>query len=221
MSKRVSIAVTACAVLVCATWLTLRATGQDQAGGPAQPTPEQMKEMMDKWMKSMTPGPHHEKLQVFVGEWDVVSKMWWGGPDGPPPTVSKGSDTVKWILGKRYIETHHKGTMTIPDPQTGEPKNVPYEGQGVIGYDNVRNLYVGNWMDNMSTAIINYKGTATPDGKTFRMYGEMDEPMLTMYGRHVKYVWTVQSKDEHTFAIYDLAAGEDYKVIEMVYTRKK
>ena len=88
-------------------------------------------------------------------------------------------------------------------------------------YDTVRNLYVGTWINSMSTQIITYKGSADPKGKVFRMYGEMDESMINVIGRHVKYVSRIVDKNTHVFEIYDLHAGDDYKVMEITYKRKK
>ena len=52
------------------------------------------------------------------------------------------------------------------------------------------------------------------------MYGEMDEPMMKVFGRYVKYVHTIVNNDKHVFSIYDLHAGDNYKVVEVVYDRK-
>ena len=47
----------------------------------------------------------------------------------------------------------------------------------------------------------------------------MDEPMLDVIGRTVKYVTRIISEDEHVFSIYDLHAGDDYKVLEITFKR--
>ena len=57
--------------------------------------------------------------------------------------------------------------------------------------------------------------------KAALVFGQMDEPMLKVYGRTIKYVTKIVSPDKHVFSIYDLHAGDDYKVIEITYERKK
>jgi hypothetical protein len=59
-----------------------------------------------------------------------------------------------------------------------------------------------------------------PSGKLFVGYGEMDEPMLDVQDRMVKYVTRIINNDKHVFEIYDLHAGADYKVMEITYERK-
>ena len=53
------------------------------------------------------------------------------------------------------------------------------------------------------------------------MYGAMDEPRLGVHGCTVKYVTEPTDDDRFTFEIIDLHASDEYKVIEMNYTRRK
>jgi len=201
-----------------------RAMSDDKPGSTDEaksPSPEEMKTMMEgmkAWLEAIEPSQHHELLDQFVGSWKTTTKMWMGGP-GSSPTVTQGTSDVKWVLGKRFLMEEHAGKMPMPD-MTGAMNEVPYEGIGIMGYDNHRNTYVGTWMSNLATNILTMKGSVDPAGKLFRSYGEMDEPMLGVVGRTVKYVTRVISKDKHVFEIFDLHAGDDYKVIEITYTRK-
>lgn len=193
---------------------------EGQPGGMKMPSADEMKAMMDKWQKAMTPGEQHKKLGEFVGEWDVTFKMWMMGPDSPA-TETKGSATVTSVLNGRFIREELKGKISMPDMATGALKEMDYQGQGLTGFDNYRNTYIGSWADSMNTHMLRMAGTADPAGKVITMYGEMDEPMLSMIGRTVKYVTRIVDKDKHIFEIYDLAAGDNFKVLELTYTRKK
>jgi hypothetical protein len=73
----------------------------------------------------------------------------------------------------------------------------------------------------MGTQLLTMRGNMSQDGKTLTMYGEMDEPMLGVKGRLVKYVTEIIDDNHHVFSVYDLHAGDDYKVVEVAYTRKK
>ena len=196
--------------------------GKPGAAEMKQPSAEEMQKMMErmkKWMESIQPGKHHQTLDQFAGQWDTVTRMWMAGP-GSPPTETKGVSDVKWVLGKRFLLEEHKGEMLFPDA-SGEMKPVPYEGIGLWGYDNIRNLYVGSWASTAGTNLQMMSGSADPSGKLIRLFGEMDEPMLDVYGRLVKFETRVIDKDKHVFTIYDLHAADDYKVVEITYTRKK
>lgn len=172
----------------------------------AMPTAEQMQAMM----KSMMPGEHHKALEPYAGTWNTETKMWMGGPGGMPMT-STGKSEIKWVLGGRFLMEEHKGTMM----------GQPYEGIGMYGYNNDRNLYTMSWFSNMGTYELNGVGSRPPGTNTTTYYGEMDEAMLGVYGRTVKYVSKLVNDDKVVFEIYDLHAGDDYKVVELTYTRVK
>ncbi len=194
---------------------------EDPDTGMKQPSPEEMSKAMEEWMKAMKPGPQHKMLAECAGDWDVVMKTWWGGP-GSPAQESKGKSTIKTVLDGRYIHEEFKGNAMMPDPKN--PMNMvptPFEGMGMLGYDNVRKLFVGTWCDSLGTQILVWKGTMPPGSKTMTCYGEMDEPMMGMYGRMVKYETKFVSDDKRVFSMYDLAVSEDYKVMEITYTRAK
>lgn len=95
-------------------------------------------------------------------------------------------------------------------------------GFGLTGYDNYAKMYVGMWVDNLSTTLATMEGTFDRSGKVLTMYGKMNEWMTGELGKTVKYVTSVVSKDKHAFEIHDLSIGEpNTKVIEVTYTRKK
>lgn len=188
-----------------------------QAEAPGQPSPAEMQEMMAKWLATIEPGPEHELLAKSVGKWNTTTRIWMAGP-GTPPMESKGTSTNESILGGRFVLQRMNGKMPMPGAD-GQMQMVDMEGMGVTGFDRVRNIYVGGWIDNMSTQMLTYSGTYNPTTKTFAFYGEMDEPMMDMFGRTVKYETKIESDDKHVFSIYDLAAGDDYKVVEVTYER--
>jgi hypothetical protein len=212
------------AVLGGLAFFTARATSQDKPGAQAggqQPSPEQakaMQESMQKWMATLQPGEHHKQLEHFVGSWNTTTKIWWGGP-GTPAVETKGRSDVKWVLDKRFIMEEHHGEMPMPD-ETGAMKNVPYKGIGMTGYNNSRNVFESSWTSNLGTEMLTMRGGVDPSGKVFRYYGQMDEPMMDIVGRTVKYVNRIINDDKHVFEIIDLHAGDDYKVIELTYTRR-
>lgn len=187
--------------------------------GGGMPDAAAMAEMMKAWQAVKDPGPQHKIFESLVGEWDTVNRMYMGGP-GTPPMESRGKSTTRAILGGRFITDEYKGEMLMPD-ETGQPKPMPFEGMGITGYDRYRNLYQGVWVDSMGTQLLTFSGAGDPNGKSMNMYGTMDEPGMKMTGRTVRYHTRIIDHDKHIFEMYDLAAGPDYKVMEITYTRRK
>jgi hypothetical protein len=191
---------------------------EDKGAAAKGPSAPDMAEMMKKWQAFSTPGPQHKALDPFVGSWDLTVKSWMGGPNAPP-TESKGTAEVKWILDGRYIEEKVKGEMSMPD-ETGAMKKVSYTGQGLTGYDNFKSIYLSTWADSMSTQVMLSKGCADATGKVFTFYAEVDDPMRGAHDQMMKSVARIIDKDKHVLEMYDLHTGENFKVMEITYTRK-
>jgi len=199
-----------CAIALIALSTIALAQEKQAAANQSKATPD-MQEMMKKWMDAASPGEHHKALEHFIGKWDTACKMWMEGP-GKPPSETKGTSEVKWILGGRYTLEELKSQIM----------GMPHIGMGITGYDNFKKQYVGFWIDNMSTAMFNTLGTMDASGKVLTSIGKMDEPMTGEKDKLVKYVLQIIDKDKHVFSVYDLIGTPDeFKVVEIIYTRKK
>ena len=106
-----------------------------------------MEAVMKEWMALSQPGKMHKFLQGMAGTWDAKAKMWMGGP-GTPATESTGRQITKSVLGGRFILDTYVGEFKMPGPG-GEMQSMPFEGIGITGYDNFRNMFVATWADNM------------------------------------------------------------------------
>ena len=183
------------------------AASQQKAAMP-EPTAEE-KAMWDAMMKAATPGDMHKKLEPFVGNFDV-QVMSWMAP-GTDPIKSSGSSVNSWALGGRYVEQRFTGTFM----------NMPFNGLGYTGYDNVKKNFVGTWMDNMSTAVMMTTGQLDEDGMTFMFSGTMVDPMS---GKDTPLQETiiVQDNDHHTLEMWGPAPdGKMFKMMEIHYARKQ
>ena len=179
----------------------------EQHGQPKMSAKE--KAMMEAWQKSMTPGAQHKALDGMVGTWDTKVTSWMA--PGAPPLESTGVSENKWILGGRWIEQRFTGSFM----------NMPFEGIGYTGYDNLKKKYVGTWMDNMSTGAMVSTGSAAKDGKTMDFTSEMIDPMS---GKKmpVKEKIIVVDANNHIMEMWNPGPdGKMYKSMEIKYTRKQ
>lgn len=103
--------------------------------------------MMEAMMRAGTPGPQHAMLAGMAGDWTFEGTFWMS-PDQPPMS-STGTATRTMILGGRVLV--EKVTSSFMDE--------PFEGQGMLGYDNVGGAYWSTWIDNMSTALMTSTGS--------------------------------------------------------------
>ncbi len=165
--------------------------------------------MMEVMMKAGQPGDAHKRLDALAGSWDTKITMWM--MPGMDPTTSSGTSTNTWVMGGRYLEQRFKGSF----------EGMPFEGVGYTGYDNVKKKYWGTWMDSMSTGMMTSVGSASDDGKTFEFEATMADPMTGKDSISKEKV-TMTDADHHTMEMWSPAPdGTMFKMMEIVYTRKK
>ena len=167
------------------------------------------KAAMEAMMKAATPGEAHKKLNAMAGTFDAKVKMW---PEpGAPAMESSGKAVNEWVLGGRWLQQRFDGTFM----------NAPFSGIGYTGYDNIRQTYVGTWMDTMSTSAMSSSGSPDAGGKNWIFNASMMDPMS---GEAVNYEekLTVSDNDHHVFEMWGPGPeGGMYKMMEITYTRKK
>lgn len=173
--------------------------------GQEAPTPE---EAQQSWMEAMTPGAAQKGLAERVGTWDLTVRMWMD-PSSPPST-SKGTSVQKMIMGGRYLEDV---THTMID-------NMPFEGRGIVGFNNSAKRYEYSWIDSMGTAISFGTGTMAADGKTINWETRMMDPVTkvetTMYSTDTRI-----NKDHYLSEMFiTLPDGSKMKTLEFDYRRK-
>lgn len=172
--------------------------------------PKQMdpQAMMDEYKKLATPGEPHKQLASLVGSWSTKTKEWM--EPGKPPTEANGSCEEKMLLDGRFLQQEC----------TGEMMGQPFNGVGVIGYDNLKKKYVSTWSDSMSTGIFMMEGTGSADGKTVTLKGGHQEPMGGFMTHRA--VWKIIDPNNQIFEMYGAHKGQkEMKMLEITYTRKQ
>ncbi len=169
---------------------------------------QQHAESMEKWKEYAMPGDAHKAMEPLVGDWDYVVS-WWMTP-ASEPQKSTGTSEVKWIMGGRFLEQTAKGSSMGQE----------FRGMGVMGYDNASKQYKGVWIDNMGTGIMASTGSYDPSTKTFVEKGSYTDPMEGE--KSFRGVTTIVDADKYTYEMYISGSdGKEFRVMEIVYTRKK
>ncbi len=194
--------------LAVAAVAVLSAAGFSLQDGGGAPSADEAA-MMARWMEFAAPGAGHRALDSKVGEWTSVSRMCMA--PGAPPTESTGKSTIQWIMGGRCLEERVTSWMN----------GMPFEGLGHIGYDTMKQRYVGTWLDNMGTGIAVSDGAYDTTTRTFEYSMEMPDPML---GKYVKcrMVETATGADHFTAKMFCPGPdGGENLVMELEYTRAR
>jgi hypothetical protein len=93
--------------------------------------------------------------------------------------------------------------------------------ENVAGYDNFRKKYFCTWFHTVATSVSFSERTMDPEGKVLTLLGRADEPVTGQRDKPTKCVIHILGPDKHIVEYYDLSRGENGKLGENVYTRKR
>jgi hypothetical protein len=160
-------------------------------------------------MKLGAPGANHKHLNSLAGKWDAKVKFWMD--PSKPPEEMEGSCERHWILGGRFLHEEFKG----------KAMGAPFHGLGLVGYDNLKKKFVSAWVDNMSTALMTSEGTYDADKKTFTFTSKGKDPYTGQVMKN-RDVLRLVGGDKQVSEMYKQPPkGKEFKMLEIVYTRKK
>ena len=184
-------------LLLCAGACLLSAAGKAYGQG---------QEEMKKWMDFMTPGDMHKMLAAHDGKWKEEVTMWMA--PGQEPMKSEAMVENTMILGGRYQQSI----------STGNFGGMPFEGRMVLGYDNIKKVFVSTWIDNMGTGLIYMEGPYDAAKKTITITGMETDPMT---GKEIKARQVMKYVDDNTEIIemYVMQNGKEFKNMEIKLTR--
>lgn len=164
---------------------------------------------MKAWIEFATPGPVHQMMASWNGNWkgEMSSYM----SEGAPPMVAHTTATNSMILEGRYQQSRHSGSYD----------NMPFEGMGTLAYDNSKKQFISSWVDNMGTGIMILKGTWDEASKTITMTGTQTDPSR---GKdcNVREVYRIIDDNNHLMEMYgpDPMTGKEFKMMEIKLSRK-
>jgi hypothetical protein len=168
----------------------------------------EMQKMMEAMQAYATLGPEHARMKAMAGTWDV-STQWWMEP-GAPAQTETGKVEMKPVLADHYLLQEFSGNMM----------GQPFQGWGLMGYDNALKKYESVWADSMGTGLYWAEGTASKDGNTINFTTEGTDPMKKkiVKGRQVL---RFEGDKKVVMEMYGPSMkGKEYKVMEITYTRK-
>jgi Protein of unknown function (DUF1579) len=215
---------TALITILFATWIAMPSFAQTTVSSPAaatssaaapsgQPNPQEMMKQMVELSKL---NENHKLLSDLDGNWTYTIKFWMNPDPNAKPEESKGTAVRKSIMNGRFSTLDVTGKMEMPGPD-GKKKEMTFVGHGIDGYDNVKQKFVGSWIDNMGTGIMFSEGTYDPATKTFTYNSEFEA--VPGMKQQIREVIKVTDKDHHTLEWYENRGGQQVKTMEINYTR--
>lgn len=144
------------------------------------------------------PTVEHQKLNEFVGVWDVTLDM--GTED--QPAKSKGTCVRRQPLGGFWLV----------DKFQAQVMGQNFSGLGTTGYDPAKKKYVGTWIDSLAPSVMVTEGSFDKTGKILTMSGLAPDATGKLVMNRT--VTTIKDKNTHVFQMF--APGPDGKELTML-----
>jgi Protein of unknown function (DUF1579) len=151
------------------------------------------------------PGPEHQRLGYFVGNWTSEGEMK-PGPMGPGGKMTS-TDTCEWF----------EGGFSVVCRSTGKTPLGPSKSIGILGYSTEEKVYTYYGIDNSPMTMASVpKGTVKGDTWTYNDEGLMG-------GKKMKSRVTIKevSPKEYTFKMEIEADGKWAPMMEAKVTKAK
>jgi Protein of unknown function (DUF1579) len=155
------------------------------------------------------PGPEHNWLQQFVGDWETEVEC--RIEPAKPPMKTKGTESVRSIGGLWIVA---EGESAIMDK--------PMTSILTLGYDFKQKKYVGTWIGSCMTHLWQYEGSVDLAAETLTLKTEGPCPQSPGTVAKFKEVMEVKSKEHRVFT--SSMQGQDGKwatIVTIKYQRKK
>jgi hypothetical protein len=190
-------------------WIIVVVSALACALAPAQEKPQDMEEQkaMAAYMAANAVNENHEFLNKFAGNWDVQMTSWMA--PGKPPVQERATAQAELRFDGRFLFLSFQGKMM----------GMPFTGLQILGYDNMKKMYVTLWMDNSSTHI--FKTTGMREGNVITETGKWPDPVM---GKEmgVKARTTFLNDDEYLYEQFMVQDdGKEFKSLELRCLRKK
>jgi hypothetical protein len=170
------------------------------------PVMAQTAEEQKAWMDYMTPGAIHKMLAKSTGEWKEEVTTWM--KQDAPPMKSSATAKNEMIMGGRYLQTTHKGSFA----------GMPFEGVGIIAYDNAAKKFITTWIDNFGTGLMTLEGKWDNKNQSIEFKGKAIDP-ITGKDMDVREVFKLIDDNNQVVEMYTNQNGKEYKSMEIKFTR--
>lgn len=180
----------------------------EEVAGQGEMSPEQ-KEMMARMEAYSTVNENHALLATLAGSWKatIEHKM----TAEAPAETSEGTSQNVMVFGGRFLEQVYQG----------EFNGNPFEGKGIMGYDNIQKKFQGLWYDSMATGIMISTSTYDSVAKVFSEEGQLSCPM-TNGQRTFRGVTTLTDADHYSYEMFMKdEAGSEFRSMRIDYARVK
>jgi hypothetical protein len=165
---------------------------------------KEQKAMMDAMQRASEVRPEHKQLNYFAGDWTTTTTT-----TMDPKSKSEGKAHTEAIFGGRYLR------MTFEGNYEGQTFN----GEGFLGFDNIKGKFFNTWIDSMSNSFWLAYGTYDSAAKSYTFKGDMDDYAKPGTKIPVRIVVHIVDPTHYTFEWNETHGGKEAKTMQIDYAK--
>jgi hypothetical protein len=155
----------------------------------------------------------NEVLVQLTGEWNF--DLTFRANKNAAPELSTGYAVNKMIFDNLFLSSDMNVLLNIGG------QNIPYKGLGYIGYDTDRKVFSSVWLDAAHTGMTTGAGEYDKSKKTLEQSGKLVFPLMKMERKYRTKIAFIDSETYRMTLYLNGDDGKEYKVVEIVFHRKK
>ena len=168
------------------------------------PVAQSEDDVIAKYVASNRVVEEHAILDRMVGDWSAVQRLF--AAPGEPPLEAPASARGESRFGGRFV------FLSIEAQSMGKDVEV----LTIFGYDVHHQRYTAVAIGENGTSMYTSSGAYDVDTRTLDLRGEMDDAIGK---RPVRYTFRFDDDDRFLFTAFDTVGGEEYRVVEIEYSR--
>jgi hypothetical protein len=168
--------------------------------------PQNPKALLKALEEAGKPGPEHQKLQPFVGDWTLTVRLW--TDPSQSPAEAKGTVQRRWIMGGRFVQETAKV----------ECDGKSFEGMGLFGYDKAQKKFTAVKVCGLCGTISHGLATVNDSGTKFECTKEECCPITGQKTKGRDEI-VIENNDKIVVNVFKTLDGKEVKVMEIVTLR--
>lgn len=184
------------------------AAAAEEKKAAAPPVTAEQQAQMAAYANASTPRAEHAQLAYFAGNWTTKTQVWMD----PKAAALESTGTSKGevVYGGRYVSMTFVGTFW----------GQPFNGYGLLGYDNLRGKFFNTWVDSMTTGFWLAYGEYDKASNAWTFLGEIPDMMKPSTSIKVRQVIRIYDQNHYGFDWYEFRDGKETRTMNVDYRRQ-
>lgn len=167
----------------------------------------------EKIIELSRPNEMQALLSSLMGEWNYTVTIW--TEPNAKPLESTGTSVNQMILEGRFVSMKSSLILNVGGHY------LPYEANGLMGYDNVKKVFTSVWVDNLNPGMMVGNGIFDKKSNVIKESGNFTSSIKNAIQSYRSELQFTDAESYKRIIFATDKSGKEYKIMEFVYSKKK